>query len=46
MQLRETQTAAVLVTHDATDTLALVGGLLVLVDGRVVRSHRTDVMLE
>ena len=46
MQLRDTQTAAVLATHDATDALVLAGRLLVLVDGRVARSHRNDVMLE
>jgi ABC-type sulfate/molybdate transport systems ATPase subunit len=46
MQMHDTQTAAVLVTHDATHTLALAGRLLVLVDGRVARSHRTDVVLE
>ena len=46
IQLRDTQTVAVLVTHDATDALAFAGRLLVLVDGRVARSHRTDVVLE
>src|SRR5215208_3857965 len=46
MRLRDTQTAAVLVTHHATDALALAGRLLVLVDGRVAQAHRTDVVLE
>jgi ABC-type nitrate/sulfonate/bicarbonate transport system ATPase subunit len=32
-RLRETRTAAVIVTHDATDAAALADRLLVLVDG-------------
>jgi tungstate transport system ATP-binding protein len=45
VQLRETQTAAVIVTHDATDARALADRLLVLVDGRVARCDRTDSVL-
>src|SRR5215207_7589252 len=41
-RLRETQTAAVIVTHDATDALALADRLLVLVDGRIAQCDRTD----
>jgi tungstate transport system ATP-binding protein len=45
VQLRETRTAAVIVTHDATEARALADRLLVLVDGRVARCERTDVVL-
>ena len=44
-RLRETKTAAVIVTHDVTDAIALAGRLVVLVDGRIVRCDRTDVVL-
>ncbi len=44
-QLRDTQTAAVIVTHDATEALALADRLLVLVDGRIARCGPTDAML-
>jgi tungstate transport system ATP-binding protein len=44
-RLRETQTAAVIVTHDATDALALADRLLVLVNGRIVQCDRTEVVL-
>ncbi len=42
VQLRETQTAAVIVTHDATEARALADRLLVLVDGRIAQCDRTD----
>jgi len=45
MQLRETRTAAVIVTHDASEAVALADRLLVLVDGRIARCERTDVAL-
>ncbi len=45
VKLRETRTAAVIVTHDATDAVALADRLLVLVDGRIARCERTDVVL-
>jgi len=44
-RLRETKTAAVIVTHDATDALALADRLLILVDGRIAQCDHTDVML-
>jgi tungstate transport system ATP-binding protein len=44
-RLRETQTAAVIVTHDATDALALADRLLVLVNGRIAQCDRTEVVL-
>ena len=44
-QLRETQTAAVIVTHDETDAAALADRLLVLVDGRIARCDRPDIVL-
>jgi len=45
VQLRATQTAAVMVTHDATDAGVLADRLVVLVDGRIVRCDRTDAVL-
>jgi ABC-type sulfate/molybdate transport systems ATPase subunit len=44
-RLRETQTAAVIVTHDATEAVAIADRLLVMVNGRIARCDRTDVML-
>src|SRR5918997_3313950 len=44
-RLRETQTAAVIVTHDATDARALADRLLLLVDGRIAQCDRTDAVL-
>ena len=44
-RLRETRTAAVIVTHDASEAVALADRLLVLVDGRIARCERTDVVL-
>ena len=44
-RLRETQTAALIVTHDATDAVALADRLLVLVDGCIAQCDRTDVVL-
>ena len=40
-----TQTAAVIVTHDATDALALADRLLVLVNGCIAQCDRTDIVL-
>ena len=34
-----------IVTHDASEALALADRLLVLVDGRIARCERTDVAL-
>ena len=45
VQLRETRTAAVIVTHDASEAVALADRLLVLVDGRIAQYERTDVVL-
>src|SRR5918995_5359249 len=45
VQLRETRTAAVIVTHHATEAGALADRLLILVDGRIARCDRTDVVL-
>jgi tungstate transport system ATP-binding protein len=44
MKLRETQTAAVIVTHDATDASALADRLVVLVNGRIAQCDGTDVV--
>ena len=44
-RLRETQTAAVIVTHDASEALALADRLLVLVDGRIAQCDQTDAVL-
>jgi tungstate transport system ATP-binding protein len=44
-RLRETQTAAVIVTHDAAEARVLADRLLVLVDGRIARCDRTDLVL-
>ena len=41
-RLRETQTAAVIVTHDATDALALADRLLVLINGRIAHCEHAD----
>jgi tungstate transport system ATP-binding protein len=45
MQLRETRTAAVIVTHDASEAVALADRLLVLVDGRIAQCDRAKVVL-
>jgi tungstate transport system ATP-binding protein len=45
VQLRETQTAAVIVTHDATDARALADRLLILVNGHIAQCDRTEVAL-
>ena len=45
VQLRETRTAAVIVTHDASEAVALADRLLVLVEGRIARCERTGVVL-
>ena len=45
VQLRETQTAAMMVTHDATDAGVLADRLVVLVDGRIARCDRTGAVL-
>jgi tungstate transport system ATP-binding protein len=44
-RLRETKTAAVIVTHDVTDARALADRLLVLVDGRIAQCDWTDAVL-
>jgi tungstate transport system ATP-binding protein len=44
-QLRATQTASVMVTHDAAEAGVLADRVLVLVNGRIVRCDRTDVVL-
>lgn len=41
-RLRETRTAAVLVTHDANDAIALADRRLVLIDGCIAQADRTD----
>jgi tungstate transport system ATP-binding protein len=45
VRLREAETAAVIVTHDAAEALALADRVLVLSDGRVARCDRPDVVL-
>jgi tungstate transport system substrate-binding protein len=42
---RETQTAAVIVTHDAPEALALADRLLVLTNGRIAQCDHPDVVL-
>jgi tungstate transport system ATP-binding protein len=44
-RLRETKTAAVIVTHDATDARALADRLLILVNGHIAQCDRTEVAL-
>ena len=44
-RLRETQTAAVIVTHDAAEALALADRLLVLASGCIAHLGRPDVVL-
>jgi tungstate transport system ATP-binding protein len=41
-RFRETRTAAVIVTHDAKDAIALADRLLVLIDGCIAQGDRTD----
>jgi tungstate transport system ATP-binding protein len=45
VQLRETQTAAVIVTHHAAEAGVLADRVLVLVDGRIAECDRTDAVL-
>ena len=44
-RLRETQTAAVIVTHDAAEALELADRLLVLANGRIAQCDHPDVVL-
>jgi tungstate transport system ATP-binding protein len=44
-RLHETQTTAVIVTHDASDAVALADRLLVLVHGQIAHCDRPDVVL-
>jgi tungstate transport system ATP-binding protein len=44
-RLREAETAAVIVTHDAAEALALADRVLILAAGRVARCDRPDVVL-
>jgi len=44
-RLHDTQTAALIVTHDATDAMALADRLLVLVNGCIAQCDRTDIVL-
>jgi tungstate transport system ATP-binding protein len=44
-RLHDTQTAALIVTHDATDAIALADRLLVLVNGCIAQCDRTDIVL-
>jgi tungstate transport system ATP-binding protein len=44
-RLHDTQTAALIVTHDVTDAIALADRLLVLVNGCIARCDRTDSVL-
>ena len=44
-RLRETETATVIVTHDATEAFTLGDRLLVLVDGRIAQWDRMDAVL-
>jgi tungstate transport system ATP-binding protein len=45
VQLRETRTAAVIVTHHAAEAGVLADRVLMLVDGRIARCDRTDIVL-
>lgn len=44
-RLREAETAAVIVTHDAAEALALADRVIILAEGRVTRCDRPDVVL-